>query len=92
MVNISPELINARKGGRAEFNCLATGVGATDFEYQWFVNQLLISDQNTSTLTINDVTYINSGDYTCSVRNPYKEIGHSGVAKLFISGTYILAY
>ena len=92
MVNISPELINASKGGRAEFNCLASGVGATDFEYQWFVNQLLISDQNTSTLTINDVTYVNSGNYTCSVRNPYKEIGHSGVAKLFISGTYILTY
>ena len=89
MVNIFPELINATKGGRAEFNCLASGVGATDFEYQWFLNQLRIPDQNTSTLIINDVTYANGGDYTCSVRNPYKGIGHSGVAKLFISGIAI---
>ena len=90
MVNIFPELINATKGGHAEFNCLASGVGTTDFEYQWFLNQLRIPDQNTPTLIINDVTYANGGDYICSVRNPYKGIGHSGVAKLFISGIAII--
>lgn len=88
MVSISPGLINGRKGGRAEFNCLATGVGEAEFEYQWFLNQRLIPDQSTSTLIINDVTYADSGDYTCSVRNPYKGIGHSGVANLLISGIH----
>ena len=89
MVSISPGLINASKGGRAELTCLATGVGEAEFEYQWFLNKLLIPDQSTSTLIINDVTYANSGDYTCSVRNPFKGIGHSGVAKLLISGIHI---
>ena len=89
MVNISPGLINARKGGHAELTCFASGVGEAEFEYQWFLNQRLIPDQNTPTLIINDVTYANSGDYTCSVRNPFKGIGHSGVAKLLISGIHI---
>ena len=60
-------------------------MGAANFEYQWFLNQLLISHQNTSTLIINAVTNVDGGDYACSVRNPYKGIGHSGIAKLFIS-------
>ena len=88
MVNISPGLINARKGESTEFTCSATGVGETEFEYQWFLNQRHIPDQNTSTLIINHVTYADSGDYTCSVRNPFKGIGHSGVAKLLYSGIH----
>ena len=88
VVTISPVTMNISEGGRAEFNCLATGVGSIDFEYQWFFNQLLISGQNTSTLIINDITYANSGDYTCSVRNSYKGISHSGVAKLLILGIH----
>ena len=88
MVTISPALKNAKGEESVEFNCLATGVGAADFEYQWFLNQHLISDQNISTLIINDITYANSGNYTCSVRNSYKGIGHSGVGRLFISGIY----
>ena len=89
LVTILPELINASKGGSAEFSCTATGVGAADFEYQWFLNQRLISLQNTPTLIVNDITSADSGDYTCSVRNPYKGIGNSGVARLFISSTYV---
>ena len=89
VVTILPELINASKGESTNFSCTATGVGTADFEYQWFLNQRLISLQTTPTLIINDVTSADSGDYTCSVRNPYKGIGHSGVARLFISSMYI---
>ena len=87
-VVISPALTNTKKGGHVEFNCLATGVGAIQFEYQWFFNQLLISGQNTSTLIIDSVTDTNSGNYTCSVINAYEGIGHSGVARLVILGMY----
>jgi len=92
VVIIIPALINAREGENAEFNCSVVGIDITDLEYQWFLNQLPISGQNTSTLTINDVTYANSGDYACIIRNPYKEIARSEVARLLILGMYILLY
>ena len=85
-VTISPALINVTEGGYARFNCLATGVGSRDFEYQWNFNQRLIPGQSTSILIINNITYVDSGDYTCSVRNSYKGIGHSEVARLVTSG------
>ena len=85
-VTISPVLINVTEGGYARFSCLTTGVGSRDFEYQWNFNQRLISGQSTSILIINNITYVDSGDYTCSVRNSYKGIGHSEVARLVTSG------
>lgn len=91
VVTISPALINASKGESVEYNCLATGMhmGAADFEYQWFLNQLIIYGQNASTLIIDDVTKVDSGNYMCSVRNPCKGIGHSEVAMLLVLGMYI---
>ena len=92
MVSISPALVSTTEGGHAEFNCLATGVGLGDFEYQWSFNNSLIPSQNTSTLIINNITHGDDGNYACSVRNPYEGIGHSGVARLMILGTYRYLY
>ena len=86
LVTISPALINITEGGHAEFKCFADGVGSSHFEYQWNFNQHLIPGQSTSILIINNITYADSGDYTCSVRNQYEGIGHSGVARLVTSG------
>ena len=84
-------IVSARKivkeGEHAEFNCTATGVGVNDFSYQWFLNNIPISSQDrfqSSTLVINSVSEKNTGDYTCSVRNPYGGIGRSGIARLIL--------
>jgi len=87
VVNISPALVNTTVGEQVKLSCLATGVGVTEFEYQWFLNKRPIPSQDTSTLIINSVTKDDSGNYTCSVINPYNGSGHSGVARLFVSGT-----
>jgi len=87
VVNILPARKTVKKGERAEFICTATGVNANDFLYQWFLNNIPISSQDrfqSSTLVINSVSEKNTGDYTCSVRNPYGGIGRSGIARLIL--------
>ena len=74
------------KGDGIEFVCSATGVGADDFIYQWFLNDLPVADK--SILVISAVSEENSGDYKCFVRNQYNGIGQSEVARLVI-GTYV---
>jgi len=86
-------IVSARKivkeGEHAEFNCTATGVGVNDFSYQWFLNNINIKISSLeSTLVIDSVSEDNTGNYTCSVKNPYGEIGESGIARLIL-GTYI---
>ena len=85
-VNVTPAEVKVKKGESVEFFCSATGLGANNFTYQWFLNDLPIADQAMPTLVINDVTKADSGDYTCSVRSPYERIGRSGVARLLILG------
>ena len=84
MVTVVPTQIEVKKGGYAEFSCFATGVGADDFEYQWFLNKALIAEQNTSILVTDEVSEYNTGEYTCSVKNLYEGIGRSGVAILIL--------
>ena len=85
-VNITPAEVKVRKGERVEFFCSATGVCSNNFTYQWFLNDLLIAGQATSTLVINSASENNTGDYMCVVRNAYEGISQSEVAR-FILGT-----
>ena len=48
------------------------------------MNDLPVVDQAMPTLIINDVTEDDTGDYVCFVRNPYGDIGQSGVARLIL--------
>ena len=84
MVTITPGEVKVNKGEHAELTCLATGVDASNFKYQWFLNKVLITSQNTSTLVINAVTEDNTGDYTCSVSDSYGGIGKSKIARLIL--------
>ena len=76
-----------KEGERAEFNCLATGVGADNFKYQWFLNNRLIGDEDAQTLVVDSVSEDNTGDYTCSVLNEYKAIGRSNNTITLVLGT-----
>ena len=83
-VSVTPAEVEVRKGDNVEFICSATGLGANNFTYQWFLNDLPVAVQAMPTLVINDVTESDTGDYVCFVRNPYGGIGQSGVARLII--------
>ena len=84
VVHILPEEVQVRKGVSVQFVCSATGVGADSFVYQWFLNDLPVADQDTSTLIIRAVSENNTGDYQCFVRNQYNGIGQSEVTRLIL--------
>ena len=78
--------VTVKKGERAEFICVATGVGRNNFKYQWFLNKDLVTGQGASTLVINSVSETNTGDYSCSVQNKYGGIGRSNNTATLILG------
>ena len=80
-----------KKGTYVEFNCLATGVGAANFKYQWFLNNEPIAHQDTRTLIVTSVSTANTGDYTCSVLNPYEVTGQSNNTATLILGTSMIS-
>ena len=82
--NEAAEKVVVGRGVRAQFTCLAAGIGLKDFNYQWFLNSDPVRGQRTKTLTISQVTEDNAGDYTCSVLNPYGGIGRSNKVVLVL--------
>ena len=84
VVSIASENQEVRKGEHIEFLCSATGVRADHFIYQWFLNDLPVAGQHTSTLAIKAVSEGNTGDYKCFVRNQYNGTGQSEVVTLVL--------
>ena len=85
MVSIASEKeIEVSKGKHFNLLCSATGVGADNFIYQWFLNGFPVTGQDTSTLVIAAVSEDNIGDYKCFVRNQYNGIGQSEVVTLIL--------
>ena len=81
-----PTNITVKEGEDVKFKCIATGLGANDFEYQWFINQRPASeDRNTPVYTISSVSEEDVGNYTCKVHDRYGNFGQSAVARLFLS-------
>ena len=92
MVNIAPQKeVKVREGEHVKFTCSATGVGADGFIYQWFLNDLPVANQHTSTLTIAAMSENNAGDYRCFVRNQYNATSQSEVVTLVLC-MHIIAY
>ena len=81
--------IVVKEGEQAEFICLATGIGANNFKYQWFLNRNTVVGQDTQTLIISSVSEGDTGGYTCSVLNPYGGIGRSNNTAVLTLGSYI---
>ena len=79
-----------KEGERAEFTCLATGVGANNFKYQWFWNNQPIDSEDAQTLVVISVSEDNTGNYTCSVLNPYEVIGRSNNTITLVLGTLMI--
>ena len=86
-VSIKPAEARVTEGKTVEFSCTATGFGANDFTYQWFLNDLPVAGQATPTLVINDVSEDDTGNYMCFVRNAYGGVGQSETARLTLMGT-----
>lgn len=82
--------IELKEGERAELTCSATGVGANNFKYQWFLNNQPIDGKDTRTLVVNSVSEDDTGDYTCSVLNPYRVIGRSNNKITLVLGTQMI--
>ena len=78
--------VAVKNGERAEFICVATGLGFSDFKYQWFLNDVPVDGQVKSNLVIRSVSETNTGDYSCSVLNLYEGIGRSNVTATLILG------
>ena len=87
----SEKEIKVKVGTLVELFCSATGVGAEDFTYQWFLNGLPIMGQDTSTLVIHAVSEDNTGDYKCLVRNRYNDIGQSELV-ILVLGKQIVCF
>ena len=78
--------VAVKRGERAEFICMATGLGFSDFKYQWFLNTIPVNGQANRNLVIGSVSETNTGDYSCSVLNPYEGIGRSNITVTLILG------
>ena len=78
--------VAVKRGECAEFICMATGLGFNDFKYQWFLNNIPVNGQKNRDLVIGCVSKTNTGNYSCSVLNPYEGIGQSNITATLILG------
>ena len=55
------------QGQQLQLNC--SSEGGPQLKYTWLFSDDIIPNQNDSTLTIDNVTTTDGGDYTCNVTN-----------------------
>lgn len=66
-VLVRPQNVSVSDGENATFMCMVDLAGS--YELQWSLNGELLSGENQSLLTMNDVTAVQGGTYTCLVVN-----------------------
>ena len=85
MVTVAPSSVAASEGDGVTLTCLATGVGASSFTYEWQLNGSLIRGLSIDSITINAVSESTIGNYTCIVKNQYGDSSQSNGATVTLS-------
>ena len=84
VVTVTPSSIAAAEGDSIALTCLATGVGANNFTYEWLLNNSLINGatERNYNIIISEMTI---GNYTCIVKNQFGGSSQSNTAILTLS-------
>lgn len=85
VVNVTPSSVTASEGNSITFTCLATGVGARNFTYEWSLNGSVIKGVTEHNYSITAVSESAFGNYTCVVKNQYGGSSQSNIATLTLS-------
>lgn len=89
VVNITPSSITASEGDMVTFICLATGVSASNFAYEWSLNGSLINGVTEQIYNVSVTADTSSkstiGNYKCTVTNQYGNSSQSNIATLILS-------
>ena len=83
-MSVTPSSITATEGDSITFTCLATGVGASNFTYEWSLNSSLINGvtEHSYSVIVSEMTI---GNYTCIVKNQFGGSSQSNTAILTLS-------
>ena len=83
-MSVTPSSITATEGDSITFTCLATGVGASNFTYEWSLNSSLIIGvtEHSYNIIVSEMTI---GNYTCIVKNQFGGSSKSNTAILTLS-------
>ena len=76
----------------ATFTAMITGVGSTNFTYQWRHNGTIISGETEDTLMITNVMESNSGEYECIVTNQFGDTNASPVVMLMVTSELTIVW
>ena len=83
-MSVTPSSIAATEGDSITFTCLATGVGASNFTYEWLLNGSLINGVTEHSYSIT-VSKSIIGNYMCIVKNQFGGSSQSNIAILTLS-------
>ena len=85
VVTVTPSSVAASEGDSVTLTCLATGVGASNFTYEWLLNSSVIRGVSSNNITINTVSENTAGNYMCIVKNQYGDSSQSNAATIILS-------
>lgn len=72
LITSHPQSITAAAGSSAQFSVTASGTPAPT--YQWQFNGIALAGATNSTLTLNNVSTANAGNYTVVITNPHGSV------------------
>ena len=76
----------------ATFTTMVTGVGSSNFTYQWRHNGTIISRETEDTLMITNVMESDSGEYECIVTNQFGDTDISHVVTLMVTSELTIVW